>query len=149
NTTRCANTSPSAASASADLNGKAVEKACAAIRGRLLEFAATKLGAAGSAAASAAPSASGTAVPSTDAGRHPLKAALALRDERVWRGDHPTELEWRDLVRDAFFARLSLSEQAHYATPGIHFDWTAAKGAPFAYHVYGTAAIVARIDVLL
>jgi xanthine dehydrogenase large subunit len=35
NTTRVANTSPSAASATADLNGKALEKACLALRSRI------------------------------------------------------------------------------------------------------------------
>jgi len=106
NTTRVANTSPSAASAAADLNGKAVEQACERIRGRLDAHATAR-------AARRAP-----------------------------------PLEWDDLVRDAYFARVSLSEQAHYATPGIHFDWTTAKGEPFAYHVYGAAAVVARLDVV-
>src|SRR5690606_8409970 len=41
NTMRISNTSPSAASATADLNGKAVEMACNAILARLMDFAAT------------------------------------------------------------------------------------------------------------
>jgi len=44
NTTRVANTSPSAASATADLNGKALEQACRALRHRLNEVAASALG---------------------------------------------------------------------------------------------------------
>lgn len=112
NTTRCANTSPSAASASADLNGKAVEHACRTIRARLAAFATVR---------------GDGALPVTfqDGG------------------------EWNRLVRDAYFARIALSEHAHYATPGVSFDWTTAKGTPFAYHVYGTAAIVARVDVMV
>jgi xanthine dehydrogenase large subunit len=43
-TQRVANTSPTAASTGADLNGKAVELACAEIRGRLLKVAAAALG---------------------------------------------------------------------------------------------------------
>ena len=43
NTTRVANTSPSAASATADLNGKATEMACAALRERLLRHACTRV----------------------------------------------------------------------------------------------------------
>ncbi len=123
NTTRAANTSPSAASASADLNGKAVEEACEAIGARLLEFAARRLG-------------------------RPTAAGLVLRAERVHDGATATALEWVELVREAYFARIALSEHAHYATPGVHFDWTTGKGAPFSYHVYGTAAIVARLDVV-
>jgi xanthine dehydrogenase large subunit len=73
---------------------------------------------------------------------------LSLRDERVHAGSTATPLGWDELVRDAYFARVSLSEQAHYATPGVHFDWTTAKGEPFAYHVYGAAAVVARLDVV-
>ncbi|RYY13296.1 MAG: xanthine dehydrogenase, partial [Cytophagaceae bacterium] len=42
NTTRVANTSPSAASATADLNGKATELACLALRERLLRHASTE-----------------------------------------------------------------------------------------------------------
>jgi xanthine dehydrogenase large subunit len=50
------------------------------------------------------------------------------------------------LVNEAHFNRVSLSEHAHYATPGIHFDWSIAKGRPFAYHVYGTAIVGATVD---
>jgi xanthine dehydrogenase large subunit len=43
---------------------------------------------------------------------------------------------------------VSLSEHAHYATPGIHFDASREKGHPFAYHVYGTAITVVTLDCL-
>jgi xanthine dehydrogenase large subunit len=44
--------------------------------------------------------------------------------------------------------RVSLTENGHYATPVIHFDKSKEKGHPFAYHVYGTAVIVVRLDCL-
>ena len=44
--------------------------------------------------------------------------------------------------------RVNLSEHAHYATPGINFDWSVAKGNPFAYHVYGTAIVGVTVDCL-
>ena len=44
NTTRVANTSPTAASAGADLNGKATQKACEALAARLKKHAAAELG---------------------------------------------------------------------------------------------------------
>ncbi|HXO77765.1 MAG TPA: molybdopterin cofactor-binding domain-containing protein, partial [Puia sp.] len=44
--------------------------------------------------------------------------------------------------------RVSLSEHAHYATPEIHFDAGKEKGHPFAYHVYGTAIVIATLDCL-
>ena len=44
--------------------------------------------------------------------------------------------------------RVALSENAHYATPVIHFDKTKEKGHPFAYHVYGTAITTVTVDCL-
>ena len=122
NTTRVANTSPSAASATADLNGKALEMACTSLRERLLEVAAAEL------------------KTSTD--------EIEMRDEKVWHGERETELAWQKLVQLAFINRVSLSESAHYATPEIHFDPTIEKGHPFAYHVYGTAVLTVTVDCL-
>ena len=44
--------------------------------------------------------------------------------------------------------RVSLSENAHYSTPIIHYDKTIEKGHPFAYHVYGTAIITSTVDCI-
>jgi len=123
NTTRVANTSPTAASSGADLSGKALEKACLALGTRLKKFAAKKLGL-----------------------ENP--AIIEFKDERVYNKGKQTRLSWEQLVRDAYHDRVSLSEHAHYATPIIHFDSKKEKGIPFAYHVYGTAAIVATVDRL-
>ena len=123
NTTRVANTSPTAASAGADLNGKATQKACTALAERLTVFASQLL-------------------------KAPL-AAVSIVNGRVWKDDQPTELDWNALVLQAYLARLSLSEHAHYQTPGLHFDTATEKGNPFAYHVYGTAALIAKVDLLL
>ena len=123
NTTRVANTSPTAASASSDLNGKALEAACSAVRLRLLEVAGRELGA-------------GAA------------QSLGFADERVTLDGAATDLTWQVVVMRAFLARVSLSEHAHYATPLIHFDTETEKGHPFAYHVYGTAFVVAVVDCL-
>ena len=49
---------------------------------------------------------------------------------------------------EAHLQRVNLSEHAHYATPGINFDWATAKGHPFAYHVYGTAIVGVTVDCL-
>jgi xanthine dehydrogenase large subunit len=121
-TFRIANTSPSAASATADLNGKAVWMACTAIAGRLREVAAAELQA--------------------------DPAAIELRDGAVLLRGAPTSLNWQQLVMAAFLKRVSLSEHAHYATPGIHYDPAREKGHPFAYHVYGTAIIGVTLDCL-
>lgn len=47
-----------------------------------------------------------------------------------------------------FIKRISLSEHAHYTAPGIHYDPAKEKGHPFAYHVFGTAIITAKLDCL-
>lgn len=124
NTYRIANTSPTAASAAADLNGKATLMACEKILERLKAVAIDELKLEGS------------------------TSTISFRDERVFHLDQPTKLEWKELITAAFTRRVSLSEHAHYATPGIHFDWTTAKGHPFAYHTYGTAIVQATVDCL-
>jgi len=121
-TFKIANTSPSAASATADLNGKAVQMACTEILHRLKEVAAAELGVA--------------------------LEVVALRKGMVWADGKVSGLDWKKLVLAAFVRRVSLSEHAHYATPGIHFDPTKEKGHPFAYHVYGTAIVTATLDCL-
>lgn len=121
-TRRVANTSPTAASTGADLNGRAAELACREIRSRLLQVAAARLGA--------------------PAGE------LEIRSDAVLRAGQKTGLGWEELVQAAYLARVSLSAQAHYATPGIHFDRASEKGEPFAYHVFGTALVEATIDGL-
>ncbi len=123
NTLRIANTSPTAASAAADLNGKATQMACEAIRGRLLDIATTLVEA-------------------------ETAADLSLSDGFVYRNGEKTSLDWQTLALEAHLQRVSLSEHSHYATPGISFDWGTAKGHPFAYHVFGTAIVGVTVDCL-
>ena len=73
---------------------------------------------------------------------------VELREEAVWERVTGRSLSWKELVLLAFTKRVSLSEHAHYATPGIHFDASREKGHPFAYHVYGTAITVVTLDCL-
>jgi len=123
NTLRIANTSPTAASAAADLNGKATQMACEAIRDRLFAVAKELVEA-------------------------ETVEDLSLNDGFVYRNGERTSLDWQTLVMDAHLQRVNLSEHAHYATPGINFDWGTAKGHPFAYHVYGTAIVGVTVDCL-
>jgi xanthine dehydrogenase large subunit len=123
NTLRIANTSPTAASAAADLNGKATLIACETIRKRLLKVA-------------------------KDLVEAETAEAVTLNDGFVYRNGEKTTLAWQTLVMEAHLQRVSLSEHSHYATAGIHFDWSTAKGHPFAYHVYGTAIVGVTVDCL-
>ncbi|MFA5419437.1 MAG: molybdopterin cofactor-binding domain-containing protein, partial [Bacteroidales bacterium] len=122
NTTRVANTSPSAASSTADLNGKAVQMACNALLQRLKKVAAKLV--------------SGN------------EDALEIKNEEVFSNKKPTGITWKELVKTAFLQRVGLSESSHYATPEIHFDKTIEKGHPFAYHVFGLALTTVLTDCL-
>lgn len=120
NTTRVANTSPSAASSTADLNGKAVEMACNSLVERLTKVAADMLSS--------------------------EEKNISIKENFVFTNDHKSELTWEALITEAMLRRVALSENAHYATPVIHFDKTKEKGHPFAYHVYGTAITTVTVD---
>ncbi len=117
-----ANTSPTAASSGADMNGRATELACRAVVHRLLSVAAEILD-------------------------RPFDA-LDLADGIVTVDGAPTELAWNQLVAAAYIRRINLSAQAHYATPGIWYDRELEQGEPFAYHVFGTAVVEATVDCL-
>jgi len=71
---------------------------------------------------------------------------VSIVDEVVHVAGTATELTWRALVHAAQWDRVNLSESAHYATPVIRFDKAIEKGHPFAYHVYGTAVVIATVD---
>ncbi|WP_440135536.1 xanthine dehydrogenase molybdopterin binding subunit [Chitinophaga sancti] len=117
-----ANTSPSAASATTDLNGKATLIACNALLERLLDLVVKDLGV--------------------------ERKCLSIQQEVVLNNGVPTDWNWVRLVNTAFVQRVALSENGHYATPVIHYDPISGKGHPFAYHVYGTAIIEVTVDCL-
>ena len=120
NTLRVANTSPTAASAGADLNGKALQMACVALLERLKNVAQKEF----------------------------VDQTIELKDEMVFANATKTEITWQDLIMKAFTQRVALSENAHYATPTIHYDKSKEKGHPFAYHVYGTSIHEVTVDCL-
>lgn len=122
NTTRVANTSPTAASSGADLNGNALLIACNKLNIRLMEIAGQMLGCS--------------------------PGEVVLREEKIFMNGTPTNITWEKLVREAFLARVSLTENGHYATPVIYFDKSTEKGHPFAYHVWGTAVVTVVLDCL-
>ena len=123
NTSRVANTSPTAASSGADLNGKATEIACKNILERLKKTAADILGVEDS-------------------------KMIEFRDEKIYVNGELSEWSWKNFITEANARRVNLSSYAYYATPEIHFDRVSNKGKPFAYHVYGTALIEVTIDCI-
>ena len=122
NTTRAANTSATAASSGADLNGNAVMIACKNLLDRLLFFV---------------------------SGHLKSKCEnIQIIDEVIYCDGKKSVLSWDKLINLAYMKRISLSSQAYYATPNIYFDNKINKGKPFAYHVYGTAIITSTVDCL-
>jgi len=117
-----ANTSPTAASSGADMNGRATEIACRAIADRLLSVAAERLD-----------------IPFDQ---------LSIIDGVVVANGKTTAIEWNDLVWTAYTKRVNLSAHAHYATPGLWYDKETEQGEPFAYHVFGTAILEVSLDCL-
>ncbi|MBT7091783.1 MAG: molybdopterin-dependent oxidoreductase, partial [Bacteroidetes bacterium] len=122
NTTRVANTSPTAASSGADLNGKALQNACEALLRRVLGVARKMI-----------------AVDCEN---------IEIKEERIITDGKTSSFTWENLIEKAFLDRVNLSENGHYATPFIHFDKSIEKGHPFAYHVFGTAFIEVTLDCL-
>ncbi len=122
NTSRVANTSPTAASSGADLNGKAAEVASNLIKDRLLKVAAKVL--------------------------KKNVENIELKDGWVLFKGKKTDLNWEDLVLKAYLSRINLTGQGYYATPNIYFDRNKEKGMPFAYHVFGNAIISVTLDCL-
>ncbi|MFD5885753.1 xanthine dehydrogenase molybdopterin binding subunit [Streptomyces sp. NPDC060334] len=119
-TDKVPNTSATAASAGADLNGAAVKNACEQIRERLLQVAGTRLGANASDV------------------RIVEGVARALGSDE--------EVAWDDLVRTAYFQRVQLSAAGFYRTEGLHWDAKAFRGSPFKYFSYGAAAAEVEVD---
>ncbi|GAA2685494.1 xanthine dehydrogenase molybdopterin binding subunit [Streptomyces lunalinharesii] len=119
-TDKVPNTSATAASSGADLNGGAIKNACEQLRERLLQVAATKLGANASDV------------------RIVEGVARALGSD--------AELAWDDLVRTAYFQRVQLSAAGYYRTEGLHWDAKTFRGSPFKYFANGAAATEVEVD---
>ncbi|MBO6806281.1 xanthine dehydrogenase molybdopterin binding subunit [Thalassospira sp.] len=121
NTGKVPNTSATAASSGADMNGMAARDAAMTIKNRLIAFAAEKYGVA--------------------------ESTVRFVPGKVIVGDKE-ELAFADLIKQAYLARVSLSATGYYATPKIHYDRESASGRPFYYFAYGMACSEVLIDTL-
>ncbi|WP_374466162.1 xanthine dehydrogenase molybdopterin binding subunit [Ferrovibrio sp.] len=117
-TDKVPNTSATAASSGADLNGKAAENAALELRGRLAQVAAPFLG-----------------VPAEQ---------IVFGNDMVSGGGK--SLAFAEVAHKAWLARVSLAASGFYATPDIHFDRASGRGNPFYYFAYGVAATEAVVD---
>ncbi|WP_336231971.1 xanthine dehydrogenase molybdopterin binding subunit [Thalassospira sp. CH_XMU1458] len=121
NTGKVPNTSATAASSGADMNGMAARDAAMTIKNRLIAFAAEKYGVA--------------------------ESTVRFVPGKVIVGDKE-KLAFADLIKQAYLARVSLSATGYYATPKIHYDRESASGRPFYYFAYGMACSEVLIDTL-
>ncbi|WP_086643348.1 xanthine dehydrogenase molybdopterin binding subunit [Acetobacter sp. DsW_063] len=120
NTGKVPNTSATAASSGADLNGMAVLDAVTRIKARLVGFAAEKWKVA--------------------------EDAVTFGANGVSVGDRT--IPFPELVKAAYFARVSLSSSGFYKTPKIHWDQDTGRGRPFLYFAYGAACSEVAVDLL-
>jgi xanthine dehydrogenase large subunit len=120
-TDKVPNTSATAASSGADLNGAAVRAACDTLRERLANVAADSFG-----------------VAATD---------VVFAAGSVYPRGQPERAEpFASVVDRAYLQRVSLSATGYYRTPGIHYDRNAGKGEPFYYFAYGAAVSEVELD---
>ncbi|MFN9372780.1 MAG: xanthine dehydrogenase molybdopterin binding subunit [Planctomycetaceae bacterium] len=115
------NTSPTAASASTDLNGAAAVSAAETIRTRLLAWAAARWGV--------------------------NSAQIACEEGWICDRKEPSRrLGFAEACAGARVDRLDLGARGFYATPGIDFDRQTGKGNPFYYYTQGATVAEVRID---
>ena len=114
------NTSATAASSGADLNGKAAQDAARTLKARLVAFAAEHW--------------------SVSADQ------VEFLPNRVRVGNQ--EVSFRTLVKQAYIGRVSLSATGFYKTPKIHWDRDKGLGRPFLYYAYGAACAEVAVDML-
>ncbi|NHZ39837.1 xanthine dehydrogenase molybdopterin binding subunit [Massilia aquatica] len=119
-TSKVSNTSATAASTGADLNGKAAQDAARQIRERLADYAVKLYG--------------GEA------------ADVVFAGDTVFVNGH--EVAFPVLVQKAYLARVQLWSDGFYATPGLHWDPKTMNGRPFSYYAYGAAVAEVVVDTL-
>jgi xanthine dehydrogenase large subunit len=120
-TDKIPNTSATAASAGADLNGAAVAQACSELRSRLAEVAAGMLGC------------DVTAV-------HFSSGMISASG-----GEQPA-ISFAKVCERAYRHRVPLFAHGYYKTPDIHYDPKTGRGTPFHYFAYAAAVSEVEVD---
>jgi xanthine dehydrogenase large subunit len=119
-TAKVPNTSATAASSGADLNGMACKAACETLRERLSDFAAQLW--------------------------QTTPDKISFTDGMV--NSNGNSMTFEELAAAAYGARIQLSATGFYKTPKIKWDRFAGKGRPFLYFSYGAAVTEVVIDTL-
>jgi xanthine dehydrogenase large subunit len=120
NTDKVPNTSPTAASSGADLNGMAAKNAAETIKQRLVDFLVREY--------------------------RVTPEDVEFRNGQVRVRDH--FLSFEEMIQKAYFGQVSLSSTGFYRTPKIFYDRDQARGRPFYYYAYGVACVEVLVDTL-
>lgn len=120
NTDKVPNTSPTAASSGADLNGMAAKNAAETIKARLVDFLTREYKV-------------------TPEDVEFSNGQVRVRDQY---------LSFEEMIQKAYFGQVSLSSTGFYRTPKIFYDRSKAAGRPFYYFAYGAACIEVIVDTL-
>lgn len=122
------NTSPTAASASTDLNGTAAVRACQELKSRLATLAAQRLA-------------------SQELGLTQAAECIAFEGGFVFDLRNPGQrIPFGQLCREARLERIDLGARGFYATPGVDFNRETGRGNPFLYYTQGAAVAEVEID---
>ncbi|KAB8042168.1 xanthine dehydrogenase molybdopterin binding subunit [Janthinobacterium aquaticum] len=119
-TSKVANTSATAASTGADLNGKAAQDAARQIRERLAAYAVKHHGG--------------------------VAEEVRFFSNRIHVNGQA--LPFEQVVQQAYLARVQLWSDGYYATPGLSWDAKTMTGHPFSYYAYGAAVAEVVVDTL-
>ncbi len=120
-TMKVPNTSSTAASSGADLNGMALLSACTRIKANLNDFAIKHF------------SLSHNDGLVFDAGK------VIVADKNI---------NFDEFIALAYFNRTELFSNGYYKTPKVYYDEKTAKGRPFLYYAYGGAVSEVIVDLL-
>jgi xanthine dehydrogenase molybdopterin-binding subunit B len=129
-TDKVPNTSATAASSGADLNGAAVVAALQELKARLRPVARDLL---------------------ENRGGRPVKAEDVVFVDGHVRiggagGDGGVGIAFADLAEAAYVRQVSLSATGFYKTPNIFYDKKSGRGRPFHYFAYGVCAAEVEVD---
>lgn len=130
NTSKVPNTSATAASAGADLNGMAVKNAIDLLKTRISD-----------------------AVAEIFSGTHPdsptRKEAVDFENNRITDSEHPDRsLAFAEAMSMMHLRQVNLSATGFYKTPNIGWDKEKGFGKPFHYYSFGMAVTEVLVDIL-
>ena len=129
------NTSATAASSGADLNGMAALNACLEIKGRLTALAKRHF-----------QGDKTTMLQELELVNCVPEADVEFKDNKVTQLSTGKSIGLKELIQIAYFNRTSMGAYAFYRTPGLGFDKEKVQGRAFNYYTQGMAITEVSVD---